>query len=98
MKTEITVHVRAYTVRIKDERTGEKLEDTIVLERGMFRAGGRIGLNDTEILNRIYNRRGFRVSEICNVVKASIPMDLGAAYATVAGVATAAGGKEGRNV
>ena len=33
MKTEIKITVRAYPVEIRDERTGEKMKDTIILDK-----------------------------------------------------------------
>ena len=90
MKTEKKIPVRVYTVRIRDERTGEKSLDTIVIEKAMLQAGAVVGLGDEDIICRIYNRKGYRVADICEVVKAEIIVDLLFAYNAVAGLEQAA--------
>ncbi len=80
MKTEIKIAVRAYQVLIKDERTGEKINDTIVLEKARLQAGAMVGLSDKELIYHIYNRQGFRVIDVCNVHKATITVDLSKEY------------------
>ena len=76
MKTEIKITVRAYPVEIKDERTGDRQQDTIVLDKATLQAGALVGLGDEEIIYRAYNRKGFRVLEIGKPVKADLAVDL----------------------
>lgn len=80
MKTEMKVQVRAFHVRIRDERTGEEMDDTIILEKAKLQAGATVGLGDEDIIYRLYNRQGFRVLEINNVHKTTITVDLSKAY------------------
>lgn len=80
MKTEIKIAVRAYPVIIKDERTGEKSTDTIVLEKARLQAGAMLGMGDEDIIYRLYNRQGFRVLEVGQPVKREITVDLGRAF------------------
>ena len=80
MKSEIKITVRAYSVKIRDERTGEKMDDTIILEKAKLQAGAMVGLGDEDIIYRLYNRQGFRVLEIGDVHKAVITVDLNKAY------------------
>ena len=77
MKTEIKIPVRAYRVKLKDVRTGEKSHDTIVLTKEQLRAGAMFDLGDEDIVYRIYNRQGFRVLEIGDKpIKAELTVDL----------------------
>lgn len=76
MKTEIQIPVRVYAVRIKDTRTGEAKEDTIVLEKSRLQAGALFELGDEDIIYRIYNRQGYRVLEIAKPFKMELTVDL----------------------
>lgn len=76
MKTEMKLSVRAYSVKIRDERTGEISADLIVLEKARLQAGGMVGLSDEDIIRRIYNRKGLWVLEIGNPHKKDIMINL----------------------
>ena len=76
MKTEMKLSVRAYPVKIRDERTGEISADLIVLEKARLQAGGMVGLSDEDIIRRIYNRKGLWVLEIGKAHKHEITLDL----------------------
>lgn len=80
MKTETMITVRAYPVEIRDERTGEKMKDTIVLDKAMLQAGAMVGLGDEDIIFRLYNRKGYRVLEIGKPVKKDLTVDLKRLY------------------
>ena len=80
MKTEKMITVRAYPVEIRDERTGEKTKDTIVLDKAMLQAGAMVGLGDEDIIFRLYNRKGYRVFEIGKPVKADLSVNLDDLY------------------
>lgn len=80
MKTEKMITVRAYPVEIRDERTGEKMKDTIVLDKDMLRAAAVIGMGDEDLIYRLYNRKGYRVFEIGKPVKADLMVDLEQLY------------------
>lgn len=80
MKTEIKITVRAYPVQIRDERTGEKMKDTIVLDKDMLRAAATIGMGDEDLIYRLYNRKGYRVFEIGKPLKADLVVDLKRLY------------------
>lgn len=82
MKNEIKIPVRAYAVKIKDARTGERTEDTIVLTKEQLHAGGLIGMSDEEIIYRTYNRLGYRIMGIQQPVKADLMLDLNQLYIT----------------
>ena len=76
MKNEIMIPVRVYDVKIRDERTGEKMDDTIVLTKEQLRAGAMFDLGDEAIIWRIYNRHGYRVMEIGKARKVNLNLDL----------------------
>lgn len=80
MKTEIRITVRAYPVELRDERTGEKTNDTIVLDKARLQAGAMVGLDDQELIRRIYNRQGYKVLSIDKPDKVEITVDLYDAY------------------
>lgn len=64
MKTEVKLQVRVYAVTIRDERTGEMKEDTIVLDKNRLQAIQLVGMNDEDLIFRAYNRKGYRVLDI----------------------------------
>lgn len=76
MKTEIKITVRAYLLLIRDERTGEKTTDTIVLDKARLQAGAMVGLSDEDLICRLYNRQGYRVLDIGQPSKADLTLDL----------------------
>lgn len=76
MKTEIKITARAYPVQIRDERTGEKQSDTIVLDKARLQAAAMVGMSDRDLIYRLYNRQGFRVEEIGEPAKADLVVDM----------------------
>lgn len=80
MKTEMRIPVRAYAVKIRDERTSEKKNDVIVLTKEQLRAGAMFNMDDEAIIWRIYNRQGYRVMEIGRAEKLELTVDLHALY------------------
>lgn len=76
MKTEIKIPVRVYHVILRDTRTGEVMNDTIVLEKSRIQAGALFDLGDEDIIYRIYNRKGYRVLEIGKPKKVELTVDL----------------------
>lgn len=82
MKTEIKIPVRAFTVELKDTRTGERITDIIVLEKGRIQAAALFDMGDEDIIYRIYNRQGYRVMEIGKPKKVELAVDLEELYTT----------------
>lgn len=64
MKTFYEVSIRAFPVRIKDIRTGEESDDTVVIDKPRLQAAQLIGESSKEIIERIYQRQGFKVLDI----------------------------------
>lgn len=80
MNMEIKIPVRVYQVTVKDTRTGEVMQDEIVLEKSRIQAGALFDLGDEDIICRIYNRKGYRVQEIGKPHKVELTVDLKTVY------------------
>lgn len=76
MESIINVCVRVFPVLIRDERTGAKTEDEIALTKDQLRTAGEIGIDYEGLICRIYNRRGYRVLNICPPNKKELRVDL----------------------
>ena len=76
MNTSITIEVRRFPVAIRDERTGEVSQDHIVLDKRQLQAEQLVGQSSKELIQRIYNRQGFRVLEIGKAERQSISVNL----------------------
>lgn len=76
MKNTVAVQVRVFAVVIRDERTGERTADEIALSKDQLRAAAEIGVDYKALICRIYNRRGYRVLDICPPVKKELEVDL----------------------
>ena len=80
MKTFYSVHLRAFDVRVKDERTGEVKEDVIVLTKQQLQAAQIVGQSSKELISRTYNREGFTVLDIGKARKVTTTLDLEGLY------------------
>ena len=83
MKTTKRIRIAAYPVKLKDQRTGEILEDTVVLDMDWLKICGSDGLNisdDKHMIYRAYNLQGFEVLEVGKRSKAQLELDLEALY------------------
>lgn len=76
MNTNITIEVRRFPVDIRDERTGVLSRDYITLDKPMLKATCMVGQSSKELIQRIYNRHGFRVLEIGKAERRSISVSL----------------------
>lgn len=80
MKTTMTIQARAFTARIRDERTGEESADIIVLTKEQLQASQLVGQSSTELICRLYNRQGYQVLEIGKPSKREITLNLEELY------------------
>ena len=83
MKTATTIKALAYPVKLKDHRTGEHLEDIIVLEKSWLQICSSEGLNicdDKHMIYRAYNLKGYEVLEIGKRKKVNLTVDLEQLY------------------
>jgi len=78
MRTTYTIPVRVFPVKVRDERTGEELTDSIVLDKPRLQAAQLVGQSSKELIFALYNRRGFRVLEIGKARKTAVTVDLSA--------------------
>lgn len=76
MKTFQAIYLRQFSVRIRDNRTGEKSEDTIVLSKDVLRAAQIVGQSSTELIVRAYSKEGFTVLDVGPARKAEAVLDL----------------------
>lgn len=76
MNTYITIEARRFPVTVRDERTGAVSEDHIVLDKAQLQACQIVGQSSKELIQRIYNRQGFRVLEIGKPERRSIELSL----------------------
>lgn len=76
MKTVCTMHLRAFPVEIKDNRTGEKSVDTIVIDRDLLEKGQSINMNYEQIVCRLYNREGYHVISVGRPTRKTVDVDL----------------------
>lgn len=81
MITTTTIKALAYPVKLKDHRTGELLEDTVVLEKSWLQICGKLDIDDDKrLIYRIYNRKGFEVLEVGKRRKVQLTVDLEQLY------------------
>lgn len=80
MKTYVNISVRAFPVRIRDQRTGEVKPDVIILDKARLQAAQTVGIDSRELIYRTYNRQGFYVLDIEKPFKAEITVDLEEMY------------------
>lgn len=80
MQNTITIQLRAYPVSIRDQRTGERREDVVVLDKRQLRAAQTVGQSSTELIHRMYNRQGFYVLDIGKPVKRAATVELTELY------------------
>ena len=64
MTTTFGLVLRVFPVKIMDTRTGEESTDTIVLDKTRLQAAQLIGQSSKELIERLYNREGFKVLSI----------------------------------
>lgn len=76
MKTELSLNLRAFHVLIRDERTGEDMEDLIVFEKQQLKTAEDMGLTPDDLIYHHFNARGFRVLDIYKAAKRTISMNL----------------------
>ena len=83
MKTTTEIKAFAYPVRLKDQRTGEQIQDTIVIPKEWLLLCGSEGLNiqdDKHLIFRAYNVRGYEVLEIGKRTALCLTVDLEQLY------------------
>lgn len=83
MRTTTKINAFAYPVLLKDLRTGERLQDTIVIPKEWLQICGSDGLeisDDKHLIFRAYNVRGYEVIEIGKRRSIQLSIDLERVY------------------
>lgn len=76
MKTNITIEARRFPVTLRDERTGEIIQSSIILDKQRLQAAQLVGQSSKELIHRFYNRQGFRLLEIGTPERRSLNLSL----------------------
>jgi len=76
MKTTYNLQIRAFPVKIRDERTGEEDVDIIVLDKPRLQAAQMVGQSSKELIERIYHKQGFKVLEVGKADKMTVQLQL----------------------
>ncbi len=80
MRTFFDSQLRAFDVRIRDERTGEETEDVIVFTKSQLQAAQVVGESSKELIHRAYSAQGFTVLDIGKADKREARLDLYGLY------------------
>lgn len=76
MKTNILIEARRFPVTLRDERTGEIIQSSIILDKQRLQAAQLVGQSSKELIHRFYNRQGFRLLEIGTPERRSLNLSL----------------------
>ena len=76
MHNTIQIQIRAYTVELRDIRTGETVKDSVILTKEQVKAAADTRLTLEGILKAVYERDGYRVTGISAPVKRQIAIGL----------------------
>ena len=76
MKTNISSEARRFPVTLRDERTGEIIQSSIILDKQRLQAAQLVGQSSKELIQRLYNRQGFRLLEIGTPERRSLNLSL----------------------
>ena len=76
MKTNISLEARRFPVTLRDERTGEIIQSSIILDKQRLQAAQLVGQSSKELIQRLYNRQGFRLLEIGTPERRSLNLSL----------------------
>ena len=74
MKTTMTIHLRRFPVLVRDNRTGEKLETTITLEKSQLQAAQLVGQSSKELICRLCNKAGYTSWTLAKPGKLRFPL------------------------
>lgn len=72
----ITIEARRFPVMLRDERTDEITQNRIILDKQRLQAAQLVGQSSKELIQRFYNRQGFRVLEIGTPERRTLTLSL----------------------
>lgn len=76
MKTDFTLNVRAFPVKVFDHRSNSERVETVVLTKEHLQASQIVGQSSKELIQRLCAREGFSVLGIGTPEKKSISLNL----------------------
>lgn len=80
MKTEIKISAIAYDVELVDLRTGEHINDRIVLDRSWIDVLNKVQISDRDYIMQNYNHKGYYLLSMQTKKKVSLTVDLEQLY------------------
>lgn len=80
MKTTYDLQIRAFPVRVRDERNNWEQTDIIVLDKARLQAAQLVGQSSKELIERIYSKQGYKVLEIGKADKMTVAFQLENVY------------------
>lgn len=80
MKTETKISAIAYDVELVDLRTGEHINDRIVLERSWIDVLNKMQISDRDYLMQNYSHKGYLMLKMSTRKKVSLTVDLEQLY------------------
>ena len=72
----ITIDARRFPVTLRDERTGEIQQESIILDKQHLQAAQMVGQSSKELIERIYHKQGFKVLEVGKADKMTVQLQL----------------------
>ena len=72
----IVIEARRFPVTLRDERTGEIIQSSIILDKQRLQAAQLVGQSSKELIQRLYNRKGYRVLDIGTPERRSLNLSL----------------------
>lgn len=80
MTTATSLHVRAFSVKVRDNSTGAERSELVVLTKEQLQACQIVGQSCKELIRRLCERSGFSVLDIGTPEKREISMNLEELY------------------
>ena len=84
MRTNYELHIRAFPVKVVDERTGEAREETVVLDKPRLQAAQLVGQSSKELIERICKKQGYKLVDIGKAKKETMILSLDAIHEALA--------------
>lgn len=82
MRTELSIYLRAFHVRVYDPTHGEQ-DEVIVLDKFQLQAAQLVGQSSKELICRICEKVGLSVVEIGRADKQTVVLDLEELYQSI---------------
>lgn len=84
MRSMYEFYIRAFPVKIVDERTGEAKEDIVTLEKSQLQAAQLVGQSSKELIARICKKQGYKLVDIGKAKKETVILFLDAIHEALA--------------